>query len=40
MVKMKVDEIFEQTTGNKLEEQVFKATPVLESRDEGPVDIC
>ena len=35
MVRMKVDEIFEQTTGNKLEEQVFKATPVLESRDEG-----
>ena len=30
MVRMKVDEIFEQTTGNKLEEQVFKATPVLE----------
>ena len=35
MVRMKIDEIIEQTTGNNQQQQVFKATPVLESRDEG-----
>ncbi len=35
MVRMKIDEIMETTTGSNETQQVFKATPVLESRDEG-----
>ncbi len=35
LVRMKVDELMEATTGMNEEEQIFKATPVLESRDEG-----
>ena len=35
MARMKVDEIMEAVTGTNEEEQVFKATPVLESREEG-----
>ena len=35
MVRMKVDEILEPITGTNQEQQVIKATPVLESRDEG-----
>ncbi|MEL1225892.1 MAG: hypothetical protein VW963_04035, partial [Candidatus Neomarinimicrobiota bacterium] len=35
MARMKVDEIMEAVTGINEEEQVFKATPVLESREEG-----
>jgi len=35
MVRMKVDELMEASTGLNDEEQVFKATPVLESRDES-----
>ena len=35
MVRMKIDEIMEATTGSKEDNQIFKATPVLESRDEG-----
>ena len=35
MVRMKVDEIMEPSTGMNEQEQVFKATPVLESREEG-----
>ena len=35
MVRMKIDEIMEATTGTNEAQQVFKATPVLETRDEG-----
>jgi len=35
MVRMKIDEIMEATTGSNEDSQVFKATPVLESRDES-----
>ena len=35
MARMKVDEIMEAVTGINEEEQIFKATPVLESREEG-----
>ena len=35
MVRMKVDELIETKSGTNEENQVFKATPVLESRDEG-----
>ena len=35
MVRMKIDEIMEATTGTNETQQVFKATPVLETRDEG-----
>ena len=35
MVRMKVDELVETKSGTNEEKQVFKATPVLESRDEG-----
>ena len=35
MVRMKVDEIMEVITGSNDDEQIFKATPVLESRDES-----
>ena len=35
MVRMKVDEIMEATTGSNEDTQIFKATPVLESRDES-----
>ena len=35
MVRMKIDEIMEATTGSSEEKQIFKATPILESRDES-----
>ena len=35
MVRMKVDEIMEATTGSSEDKQIFKSTPVLESRDES-----
>ncbi len=35
MVRMKVDEIIESKTASNEEKQVFKATPVLESREES-----
>ena len=35
LVRMKVDEIVEPTSASTADEQVFKAVPVLESRDEG-----
>ncbi len=35
MVRMKVDEIMEAITGTNEEQQIIKATPVLESRDEA-----
>ena len=35
MVRMKIDEIMETTTGSNEETQIFKSTPVLESRDES-----
>ena len=35
MVRMKIDEIMEATTGSTENNQVFKSTPVLESRDES-----
>lgn len=35
LVRMKVDEIIEPTSGALEQEQIFKATPVLESRDES-----
>ena len=35
MVRMKIDEIMEATSGSNESKQVFKSTPVLESRDES-----
>ena len=35
MVRTKIDEIMEATTGSTENNQVFKSTPVLESRDES-----
>lgn len=35
MARMKVDELMESVTGSNEQEQIFKATPVLESREEG-----
>ena len=35
MVRMKIDEIMEPATGSNNEEQIYKSTPVLESREES-----